>query len=94
MSLKVVPIVEKTKDCMSWTGIQLLEKAIQEIKAGKFPDRILLIGLDTKDNSFIPYWRKAGIINSEAIAVCEIVKGQCIEYLEGRMVPLDEEDEE
>lgn len=84
---KLIRIVDKQPipSTMSWDMIQILEESIKEIKDGKQPNKGIILFLDTSGEKFdLSDWKKAGVLNSEAIALVELFKVDLIDLLIGR----------
>jgi len=82
--MKVIKLIDEQESpsTLSWNMIQLLEESIKEIKENKLPNKGLIIFLDNS-NGFIINWIKAGILNSEALAITELFKSEIIDLLRG-----------
>lgn len=81
--MKVIRLIDEQArpSTMSWNMVQLLEEVIQDVKDGKLPDRGLVLFLDDSGGGFETRWLKAGLLNSEAVALVEIFKSELIEIL-------------
>lgn len=86
MGEKVVRLVDRSEVPTShmWSGEQMLEDTLKELRANEFPQKVMIIGLDEGPNHFRARWSKAGIKNSEALALLELMKAQLVDYLLGR----------
>ena len=65
---------QKSPSTLSWNMVQLLEESIEDIKDNKLPNKGLVLFLDNSQGGFVIDWKKAGIINSEALAMIELFK--------------------
>ena len=82
--MKVVKLIDNQEDpsTLSWNMIQLLEESIKEVKDGNLPSKGLIIFFDDSDDCFkLAAWKKAGVLNSEAIVLVELFKDELIEAL-------------
>jgi hypothetical protein len=80
---KILRMVDYTDNCHVWTGKQALEETLQEIEAGEFPENVLVIGVDKKNNNFVVKWCKAGMLNSDALAALQLVQSDLADILRG-----------
>ena len=80
---KVVKIIDRQSrpSAMSWSLKQVLNETLEEIKRGEHPDVGMVISVDRSNGGFVSWWKKAGLLNSEAVALLEIVKSELIGML-------------
>lgn len=83
--IKVVRLVDRQSNpnTLSWDAKDMLLEVVEDIEDGRFPRKVIVIGLDDIDGKFVADWRKAGLLNSEAISVIELVKYDSIKLLMG-----------
>lgn len=83
--MKLVKLIDRQENpsTLSWDMIQVLEEAIQDIKDGKLPNKGLVLFLDDSGGGFSTRWLKAGLFNSEAIALIEVFKSELLDMLKG-----------
>jgi len=85
--MKVIKLINEQKVLctLSWDMIQVLEESIEDIKNNKASNRGIIMFLDSKDSRFVlDGWKKAGVLNSEAIALVELFKAEMIDLLKVR----------
>ena len=82
-SEKVVKIIDRqpSPSALSWDMVQAMKEAIEEIKSGDLPNKGVVIFLDDDNLRFDIRWKKAGVLNSEAIALIEIFKSELLDML-------------
>lgn len=80
---KVLRLIDRGVSCMHWDGVQVLEEALKLCKEGKFPKRVIVLGLDTANDTFQTRWIKGGLKSADAIALLEITKDDMVRLLRG-----------
>lgn len=83
---KLIRLIDRQQDpsTLSWSMEQILSDSIEEIKRGELPNKGILIFLDSSNRKFEVYWKKAGVLNHEAIASLELLKADIVDLLRGK----------
>ena len=73
--MKVVKMSDKTNNGKQANVIDQLEGCLKEIKEGTInPDKIVILALDTSDDSYAVSWFQANMRMSECVSLADIAK--------------------
>lgn len=81
---KVRHITELLQDSKRITPEQTLQKALEDLEPGERAEKcnkIIVIMLESNEDTFVHFWRQSGMTASEIIALCEVVKEEMRRYI-------------
>lgn len=81
---KIVRMADYSGNTLQLSREQALEDFRNYLEHNPDVDKVFLLALDTKDGFFRPFWLKAQMLNSQALAALDLVHAELIEDLEGR----------
>lgn len=72
---------DKNADSRHWTAVECLEEAIRMVKAGEFKQKVIVVSLDTDDDSFTIDFLAAHISASQVVALSECLKARILAHM-------------
>lgn len=70
----VIRMANAVQDAKFWSVEQMLEDALDEVRAGKRPGKAVVVWVDDSAKQFHVGWSQAGLNTHELIAALEIAK--------------------
>ena len=80
---KVTRMADYTGNTLQLSREQVIEEFQKYLKDNPQIKKVFLLALDTNDGYFIPTWRKAQMLNSEALAALDIVHNELAQSMGG-----------